>query len=82
MTRQFLRFATVVFASVCAASTAVSASPSITNVGNIPGEDQTYGFALSGNGTTVVGVATDTLNLVQPRRPVDSRHGCAEHRSR
>ncbi|HEY2841135.1 MAG TPA: hypothetical protein VGJ26_18410 [Pirellulales bacterium] len=64
MSRNFLRFAAIVFASICAAKTATSAAPAITTVGNFPGWDQTYGIALSGNGTTVVGVAEDTVNLV------------------
>jgi hypothetical protein len=61
MTRQFLRFAAILFISICTASTAVSAVPTITNLGTAPGDDQTYGIALSGDGTTVVGVANNSL---------------------
>src|SRR5262249_36262250 len=55
MTKQFLRTAATLFISICAAPTVVRAAPVITNLGNIPGGDETFGFALSGNGTTVVG---------------------------
>ncbi|HEY2826542.1 MAG TPA: hypothetical protein VGJ04_02995 [Pirellulales bacterium] len=64
MTRQFLRFAAVLFALICTATTVVNAAPTITNLGNIPGGDQTFGIALSGNGTTVVGSAENSLTVV------------------
>ena len=64
MTRQFLRSAAVLFALICNATTVVNAAPTITNLGNIPDGDQTFGFALSGNGTTVVGQAENSVTLV------------------
>ncbi|HEY2826541.1 MAG TPA: PEP-CTERM sorting domain-containing protein [Pirellulales bacterium] len=42
----------------------MSAAPTITNLGYIPDGDQTFGFALSGNGTTVVGQAENSVTLV------------------
>jgi probable HAF family extracellular repeat protein len=50
------------FISIC--TTVVSAAPTITNLGYIPDGDQTFGFALSGNGTTVVGQAENSVTLV------------------
>lgn len=56
MIRHFLRFVAILFALICTAGTAMSA-PTITKLGATPGGADAYAFALSGNGTTVVGVA-------------------------
>ena len=64
MTRPFLRFAAVLFALICNATTVVNAAPTITNLGNTPDGDQTFGISLSGDGSTVVGSAENTSTFV------------------
>lgn len=64
MNKQFLLTAAILLASVCTGSASTNATQTITNLGNVPGGDQTYGLDLSGDGKTVVGAAEDASSLV------------------
>jgi uncharacterized membrane protein len=63
MRRKLLRSAAVLFALIGAAGQPASAAPTIFGIGNTPNGGQTFGSGLSGNGTTVVGTATDPTTL-------------------
>jgi probable HAF family extracellular repeat protein len=67
MNRQFLLTAAILLTSICASS-AANAAPTITNLGYIPGGDNTFPLALSADGTTVVGQVTNSSGVARAFR--------------
>lgn len=67
MNRQFLLTAAILLTSI-SASSAANAALTITNLGTIPGGDNTFPLALSADGTTVVGQGTNSSGVARAFR--------------